>query len=83
MQTDVIPVPDSRSNPEQGARELKGERERINRNILEREKGLQKQYEDSRIREAKYNKIYKLIEREGGVCKYLRKKAEEGRKQGG
>lgn len=49
---------------------------KINRYILEREKKLQTQYEDSRIRDAKYNKRYKLLNRKGRGCKYLRKDIE-------
>lgn len=43
----------------------------VERNIVRREKDLQIQQEDSKIREAKYNKRYKEIIKEMGRPKYL------------
>lgn len=57
-----------------GARELSHQEEisvNLNRDILEREKGTQLQYEVSRIRDTRYNKSYKLIEKRVGGCKYI------------
>lgn len=64
------------------ARELSEEDgKKLNRDILEREKGVQVQYEGSRIRDITYNVKYKLLERIEG-CKYLRKEETIGKKRG-
>lgn len=59
-----------------------GDDRNIDRDILEKERGTQKQYEDNRIREAKYNRRYKLMKKEGGKYRYIRREVEIGMKQG-
>lgn len=52
---------------------IEGDSRRFHVGLLESEKGIQKQYENSKIREAEYNKRYEVIEEKGRGPKYLRK----------
>lgn len=59
----------------------KGLKTEIENIIIEKEKDIQKQMVENKIREARYNKKYKKLGREIGKPSYLRKKAQKRQKQ--